>query len=190
LPYPTTALRGLRTSSHVTEKGRVKLDAYLPPKSSNLARKKRAFTPHTDCHEVSINWFDHVGALVALAATKNSAGGVLEIPAICIENCVALFGGNLFVERRPDDDNRFHGNILYHEKASDTQIESMAQVLAGFSAPITDVATRIVSETASLRERVQRDAYNRSQSVAGEPLDHWLAARRGLGVEDTELPDL
>ena len=115
-PLPDFCIRGIREKKHIIEEfGPPSLEIFLPLESTAKHRDDKG-------EEVSVNWEDDDEALKFTIECRDEKSGnfkfpqgVVKLPLDEIErlNNQPTMDNPLFVERKIEDDNPYHGNIVY-----------------------------------------------------------------------------
>jgi hypothetical protein len=124
--YPEHCLRGLRNEEDVTPEGYVNSPAFYPDFRESKRRADGGY-------ETSINWEDDAFAIAfTLKRIEQSQYGIaiLQRGVIDAEATSARILGIVTYERKPESDNKYHGNIIYSGKASRQLIKMLAAVFA------------------------------------------------------------
>jgi hypothetical protein len=130
MSYPENCLRGLSSKDMLQEDGTIAGHAFYFTKVDN----------RTDgCQELSINWQDDDKTIEFTINQTSPRGGlqfkygvaVLPLAAlnkICKQ--LTLIAGLVSYERKPTEENPYHGNILLRESVSPHTMKSIAGTLA------------------------------------------------------------
>ena len=125
--YPENLLRGISSSTYVTENGMVLVGAF-----QFSERPKRS----DDLTDMSINWeYDQDAVQFTLNQTKNDRpqypGGVAILVREEIDRWKLNTAYNqLSYEKQPLSDNRYHGNLLIPASSDKRVIRAFEQGLA------------------------------------------------------------
>lgn len=141
--YPEAALRGIRKAGWITPEKTISVEAFRP--DSRSAREDHG-------KEVSITWDDDASALPCLrSAGTAAANGVAVVLRERLDHVSGLAPKNGFwYERAPQEDNPYHGNILFDARLSNAVLSNLAHVLAFYSRLMPDKAAE-ATETADTR---------------------------------------
>ena len=134
--YPENCIRGIQNEqNYITTDGNV---------SGNLF----VFDLREPCREdgwreLSINWHDDDEAIdFTLKQKKNDnltfkfQGGATLLKTLNIKHIIENNHSETFsYERKPLNDNKYHGNLLLKDGVSNTQMKNLAQVLAFYAEP-------------------------------------------------------
>jgi hypothetical protein len=111
-PYPEYCLRGLRKRTHITENGlSVSSSAFHPDERTATGRQDNAF-------ETSVDWEDEKETLsFVLNRFDLSTHGVARVAFAEIHSLSTIPhpAGSFGYERRPEPDDKYHGNLLFRQ---------------------------------------------------------------------------
>jgi len=123
--YPERCLRGLRKDDHVTPEGIVNSPAFYPD--------FRVSKQHPDgAYETSINWEDdNLAVAFTLQKIDQSLYGIASLQRAVIDAEAAANNPPIVTyERKPEVDNKYHGNIIFSGTASRQLIKMIASIFA------------------------------------------------------------
>lgn len=137
MPYPLNCIRGIRHPHHINNDGTVGSDLFYFESQDRGDGWK----------EESINWEDDSSVIKFTLNQLKSDGtflfkiGVVVLPREEIDRLIKLplIMGLLSYERRPIDDNPYHGNILLR---ANTEKLTMRQIAANLALHISQVIPR------------------------------------------------
>lgn len=137
--YPSSSLRGLRTKKWIKPNGAIGADAFMPDEKTAKKRREKGWTPPGN--ETSINWEDSAEAVsLSLRDGENAKYGAARLPTKFLELAPELpeAPGIIGWERREEDDNPFHGNLLFDENVEKHRVKCVAAYLALCSTKIDE----------------------------------------------------
>ena len=123
---PDSCLRGLRKRDWVQEDGTVATEALMPDKNTGAERADGMI-------ETSINWEDDEKAIEVLLTNRNgSAYGSARLETKHLQQAMKIPANvdMLSYERREENGNVYHGNILFSADAPPYRKRAVASFLA------------------------------------------------------------
>jgi hypothetical protein len=133
--YPDTCLKGIPNETYIIGNS-VSFTAFMPPSGQAV----------NGWRESSINWeLDELAIAELLNRHKNGEvhfkAGAVKIPRSELDEIIELFQvrDKFRYERKPDNDNRYHGNLLFIETM---EKELRTTICGALSRSVTDFVRR------------------------------------------------